>query len=127
MFEYIRSDVERLLLRAIIALVSITLLSVAVFIISTAYYLSNQNKKDIGKIEYKFQDTLEFCDKDTDEIVKKLDNVEFRVLGKDTYMYMVKMTEGPSSEVLVMNQFPPNTYLTFRQTTVEEMEKKEKK
>jgi hypothetical protein len=127
MFEYIRSDVERLLLRAIIALVSIILLSVAVSIISTAYYLSNQNKKDIGKIEYKFQDTLEFCDKDTDEIVKKLDNVEFRVLGKDTYMYIVKTPDLPSPEVLIMNQFPPNTYLTFRQTTVEEMKKKKNK
>jgi hypothetical protein len=85
------------------------------------------SKNHTGKIEYKFQDTLEFCDKDTDEIVKKLDNVEFRVLGKDTYMYVVKMTVGPSPEVLIMNQFPPNTYLTFRQTTVEETEKKEKK
>lgn len=85
------------------------------------------SKNHTGEIEYKFQDTLEFCDKDTDEVVKKLDNVEFRVLGKDTYMYVVKMTEGPSPEVLIMNRFPPNTYLTFRQTTVEEMEKKEKK
>jgi hypothetical protein len=127
MFEYIRSDVERLLLRAIIALVSMILLSGTVFTISVAHYLSSQNKKDIGKIEYKFQDTLEFCDKDTDEIVKKLDNVEFRVLGKDTYMYIVKTPYLPSPEVLIMNQFPPNTYLTFRQTTVEEMEKKEKK
>jgi hypothetical protein len=70
----------------------------------------------INEIEYKFQDTLEFIDKDTEETIERFDNVEFRVLGPEGYMYMVKMTTGPSPEVLVMNQFPPNTYLRFYQT-----------
>jgi hypothetical protein len=78
------------------------------------------SKNHTGKIEYKFQDTLEFCDKDTNEVVKKLDNVEFRALGKDTYMYVVKTPDLPSPEALIHNKFPPNTYLIFRQTTVEE-------
>lgn len=73
----------------------------------------------INEIEYKFQDTLEFIDKDTGETIERFDNVEFRVLGPEGYMYMVKMTTGPSPEVLVMNQFPPNTYLRFYQTPKE--------
>lgn len=74
------------------------------------------NNKNIGIIEYKFQDTLEFCDKDTEETVKRLDNVEFRVLDKNRYMYVVKTPDLPSPEVLIMNEFPPNTYLRFYQT-----------
>lgn len=74
------------------------------------------SKKHTGKIEYKFQDTLEFCDKDTNEVVKRLDNVEFRVLDKNRYMYVVKTPDLPSPEVLIMNEFPPNTYLRFYQT-----------
>ena len=73
----------------------------------------------INEIEYKFQDTLEFVNKDTEETVKRLDNVEFRVLGKDTYMYVVKTPDLPSPEVLIMNEFPPNTYLRFYQTPVD--------
>lgn len=78
--------------------------------------------KDVKKnddIEYKFQDTLEFVNKDTEETVKRLDNVEFRVLGKDTYMYVVKTPDLPSPEALIMNEFPPNTYLRFYQTPVD--------
>lgn len=78
------------------------------------------NNKNIGIIEYKFQDTLEFVDKDTDETVKKLDNVEFRVLDKNRYMYLVKTPDLPSPEVLIMNEFPPNTYLRFYQTSAGE-------
>jgi len=74
------------------------------------------SKKHTGKIEYKFQDTLEFCDKDTNEVVKKLDNVEFRVLDKNRYMYVAKTPDLPSPQVLIMNDFPPNTYLIFYQT-----------
>lgn len=74
------------------------------------------SKKHTEIIEYKFQDTLEFCDKDTNEVVKRLDNVEFRVLDKNRYMYVVKTPDLPSPEVLIMNEFPPNTYLRFYQT-----------
>lgn len=114
MFEYCRDNIEKLISCAIY-LFSI---SCILYIISNAK--NTESNKNIGKIEYKFQDTLEFCDKDTNEVVKKLDNVEFRVLGKDTYMYVVKTPDLPSPEVLIHNQFPPNTYLTFRQTTVED-------
>jgi hypothetical protein len=72
-----------------------------------------------GEIEYKFQDTLEFVNKDTEETVKRLDNVEFRVLDKNRYMYVVKTPDLPSPEALIMNDFPPNTYLRFYQTPVD--------
>lgn len=87
-----------------------------IFVVATTYLQFRFNNKNIGIIEYKFQDTLEFVDKDTDKTVKKLDNVEFRVLDKNRYMYVVKTPDLPSPEVIIMNEFPPNTYLRFYQT-----------
>ena len=77
--------------------------------------IHKNNLEKMRKIEYKFQDTLEFRDNDTDRIIKKLDNVEFRVLHKSTYGYVVK-TDQESPEILVIDDFPPNSYLRYYQT-----------
>lgn len=95
----------------------IGVLSVPLMMGISSIFIKDVKKND--EIEYKFQDTLEFVDKDTEETVKKLDNVEFRVLDKNRYMYVVKTPDLPSPEVLIMNDFPPNTYLKFYQTPVD--------
>lgn len=94
----------------------IGVLSVPLMMGISSIFIKDDKKND--DIEYKFQDTLEFVDKDTEETVEKLDNVEFRVLDKNRYMYVVKTPDLPSPEVLIMNDFPPNTYLKFYQTPV---------
>jgi len=43
-------------------------------------------------------------------------NYEEAVKYSFSIPWKLKMTTGPSPEVLVMNQFPPNTYLRFYQT-----------
>lgn len=95
----------------------IGVLSVPLMMGISSIFIKDVKKND--EIEYKFQDTLEFVDKDTEETVKKLDNVEFRVLDKNRYMYVVKTPDLPSPEALIMNDFPPNTYLKFYQTPVD--------
>lgn len=94
----------------------IGVLSVPLMMGISSIFIKDDKKND--DIEYKFQDTLEFVDKDTEETVKKLDNVEFRVLDKNRYMYVVKTPDLPSPEALIMNDFPPNTYLKFYQTPI---------
>ena len=56
---------------------------------------------------YTYRDSITFMDKDTDERVVQLKNVEFRVLGKGSFMYQVQDGE---KEVLVCDEIPPNTY-----------------
>jgi hypothetical protein len=94
----------------------IGVLSVPIIIGISSIFIKDDK---INEIEYKFQDTLEFVNKDTEETVKRLDNVEFRVLDKNRYMYVVKTPDLPSPEALIMNDFPPNTYLKFYQTPVD--------
>lgn len=77
--------------------------------------IHKQNVENIGKNLYKFQDTLEFRDKDSDKTIKRLDNVEFRALDKSTFVYMVKLPDG-SSEVLIFEDYPPNSYLRYYET-----------
>jgi hypothetical protein len=74
-----------------------------------------QNVEKIGKNLYKFQDTLEFRDKDSDKIIKRLDNIEFRALDKSRFIYMVKLPDQ-SSEVLIFEDCPPNSYLRYYET-----------
>jgi hypothetical protein len=77
--------------------------------------IHKNNLEKMRKIEYKFQDTLEFRDKDSDKIVKRLDNVEFRALDKSRFIYMVKLPDQ-SSEVLIFEDCPPNSYLRYYET-----------
>ena len=77
--------------------------------------IHKQNVENIGKNLYKFQDTLEFRDKDTDKTIKRLDNVEFRALDKSRFIYMVKLPDQ-SSEVLIFEDCPPNSYLRYFET-----------
>lgn len=108
-------DVKKLFAFLIITGVFIGALG-TILVVATLQFPFNKKNDDI---EYKFQDTLEFVNKDTEETVEKLDNVEFRVLDKNRYMYVVKTPDLPSPQVLIMNDFPPNTYLKFYQTPVE--------
>ena len=77
--------------------------------------IHKQNVENIGKNLYKFQDTLEFRDKDSDKTIKRLDNVEFRALDKSRFAYMVKLPDQ-SSEVLIFEDCPPNSYLRYYET-----------
>ncbi len=77
--------------------------------------IHKNNLEKMRKTEYKFQDTLEFRDKDSDKIIKRLDNVEFRALDKSRFIYMVKLPDQ-SSEVLIFEDCPPNSYLRYFET-----------
>lgn len=77
--------------------------------------IHKKNLEKIRKTEYKFQDTLEFRDKESDKIIKRLDNVEFRALDKSRFIYMVKLPDQ-SSEVLIFEDCPPNSYLRYYET-----------
>lgn len=77
--------------------------------------IHKQNIEKLGKNLYKFQDTLEFRDKDTDKMIKRLDNVEFRLLNKDDIVYGVKIKAGEKEqEVLVMDKIPSDCFLVIK-------------
>lgn len=59
--------------------------------------------------EYKYNDTIEFVDRNTDEVIKQLDNVEFRILDKSNVLYGVKIEN--KQEALVLYEIPSNAYL----------------
>ena len=88
---------------------------IAIFCVFVLNPTHKQNVEKIGKNLYKFQDTLEFRDKDSDKIIKRLDNVEFRALDKSRFIYMVKLPDQ-SSEVLIFEDCPPNSYLRYFET-----------
>lgn len=91
------------------------LIMVAILCVVVLNPVHKQNIEKIGKNLYKFQDTLEFRDKDSDKTIKRLDNVEFRALDKSRFAYMVKLPDG-SSEVLIFENCPPNSYLRYYET-----------
>jgi len=66
---------------------------------------------------YTYRDSITFMDKDTDERVIQLKNVEFRVLGKGSFMYQVQDGE---KEVLVCDEIPLNTYPMIRKIEINE-------
>jgi hypothetical protein len=96
----------------IIVLGTVIGLLLCIFVLNPVH---KQNVEKIGKNLYKFQDTLEFRDKDSDKIIKRLDNVEFRALDKSRFIYMVKLPDQ-SSEVLIFEDCPPNSYLRYFET-----------
>jgi len=73
--------------------------------------------KKSSQIVYSYRDSIVFTDKDTDKVILKLDNVEFRVLGKDSFMFGTKSENG--DEILVCDEIPPNTYPTIHRTSNE--------
>ena len=107
LFEYINNNfrtVECLLFVVMVCLMLINL------------YLDpihKQNVENIGKNLYKFQDTLEFVDKDTGKVIKRFENVELRILDRNQLIYLTKVKENESTtrEVIVNTQVPTNSYL----------------
>lgn len=75
--------------------------------------IHKQNVENIGKNLYKFQDTLEFVDKDTGKVIKRFENVELRILDGNQLIYLTKVKENESitREVIVNTQVPTNSYL----------------
>lgn len=61
---------------------------------------------------YKYQDTIEFCDKETGEVKKTIKNAEFRLLNKDDIMYGIKIEKD--QEVLVMDKIPPDCFVSIK-------------
>ena len=96
----------------IFALGTVIGLLLCIFVLNPVH---KQNVENIGKNLYKFQDTLEFRDKDSDKIIKRLDNIEFRALDKSRFIYMIKLPDK-SSEVLIFEDCPPNSYLRYFET-----------
>ena len=84
-------------------------LGIYLFIVLGIYFFVGSWIGDKHKTEanYTYRDSITFMDKDTDERVIQLNNVEFRVLGKGSFMYQVQDGE---KEVLVCDEIPPNTY-----------------
>lgn len=61
---------------------------------------------------YKYQDTIQFCDKETEEVQKTIENAEFRVLNKDGIMYGKKIkVQEKEQEVLIMDKVPADCFL----------------
>jgi len=73
-----------------------------------AIYLTPLHQKHFEKEKY----TIQFCDKETEEAIKTINNAEFRLLNKDDIMYGVKINvEGKEQEVLVLDKVPSNCFL----------------
>jgi len=62
---------------------------------------------------YQYKDTIEFVDKDTRKVIKRFENIELTIIDDNQFMYLTKVKENESitREVLVNNQFPPNSYI----------------
>lgn len=61
---------------------------------------------------YKYQDTIEFCDKETEEAQKTIKNAEFRLLNKDDIMYGIKIEKD--QEVLVIDKIPSDCFVSIK-------------
>lgn len=61
---------------------------------------------------YKYQDTIEFCDRETGEARKTIKNAEFRLLNKDDIMYGIKIEKD--KEVLVMDKIPLDCFVSIK-------------
>ena len=81
------------------------------------FFLTPKNESPSPQIVYSYRDSIVFTDKDTDKVILQLDNVEFRVLGKDSFMFGTKSENG--DEILVCDEIPPNTYPTIHRTSNE--------
>lgn len=64
--------------------------------------------------QYKYLDTIQFCDKETEQVQKTINNAEFRLLNKSDIMYGVKIkVEGKEQEALVLDKIPSNCFLVI--------------
>jgi len=61
---------------------------------------------------YKYQDTIEFCDRETGEAQKTIKNAEFRLLNKDDIMYGIKIEKD--QEVLVIDKIPSDCFVSIK-------------
>lgn len=68
--------------------------------------------KPSAEPSYKYQDTIEFCDKETGETKKTIKNAEFRLLNKDDIMYGIKIEKD--QEVLVMDKIPSDCFVSIK-------------
>lgn len=74
--------------------------------------------KPPSEIIYKYQDTIQFCNKETEEVQKTIENAEFRVLNKEDIMYGVKVKFGEKEqEVLIMDKVPSDCFLIIKKET----------
>lgn len=64
--------------------------------------------------KYKYLDVIQFCSKETEEVIKTINNAEFRLLNKSDIMYGVKIKAGEKEqEALVLDKVPSNCFLVI--------------
>jgi hypothetical protein len=74
------------------------------------YCATFPQKQNTNDVVYRFQDTIEFCDKDSNKILTKLENVEFRILNKNNIMYVVY---DKDKNVVILDKLPDNSYVNI--------------
>jgi hypothetical protein len=114
-FKLLKDCISSLSIDELIIISSPVILVLA--LLFSDFFRPPKNESPPPQIVYSYRDSIVFIDKDTDKVILKLDNVEFRVLGKDSFMFGTKSENG--DEILVCDEIPSNTYPTIHRTSNE--------